>query len=187
METITAEQYLAMQQEQDHNRKLGGKRAKVSGDLAERLFEVSCNRYKDNGRIDWHKTFPEIVITERGMRGQVTGFPKEKATADYVGSVTELNGKTFWVEVKNVRGVNRKSISKTYHQYRQMKTSMNRGAMAFYLLRWHNDDFVEWRLYPLRLITTNENETLTFKRDDGYLCQSVDDCPLWLDVALEIK
>lgn len=189
METMTSEEFqgwISTPATKNANRQAGGRKAKAAGDEAEALFESACNEYKDHSRLDWQKTFPEIVITGRGMRGQVTGFPKEKGTADYVGSITELSGKTFWLEVKNVYGKNTKTINKSHHQCKQMQSATKFGALGFYLLRWHNDDFIEWRLYPVRNVVINDNLGITFERDKGFLCQAVNDRPMWLDVALEI-
>lgn len=168
------------------NRKLGGLRAKRSGEIAETEFDISASEYARFGQAHCQPTYAEFVVTKRLKGGQCVGFFKEKATSDRVLSIADLGGRTCWIEIKHVKAKDQKTIQNTMHQYRQMFDAQRDGnALCFYIVRWNYNSNIEWRLYPISTLDVDyDDATLTIIRESGLLVGGMQS-PDWLPVVTE--
>lgn len=167
-------------------RRLGGLKAKRSGEIAEDEFDISASEYARFGLVHCQPTYAEFVVLQRLSGGKCIGYFKKKATSDRVLSVTELGGRTCWIEVKHVKAKDRKTLQDTMHQYRQMFEAQRDGnALCFYIVRWNHNDKIEWRLYPINTLDAEyDDTTLTIVRENGLLVGGALS-PDWLSVVTE--
>ena len=128
--------------------------SKKKGGVTEELFELAANYYRNDGRLNWHKTYPEFVVLEQTDEGHTVGFFRDVAAADYVLSLPQMNGRTVWVEVKGfITAAHTRKHTQGLHQYDQMALSERDGdAAGFYLVCWTDKKNWRdplWRLYPV--------------------------------------
>lgn len=168
------------------NRKLGGLKAKRSGEIAEGEFDISAAEYAQFGLVHCQPTYAEFVVLSRLSGSKCVGYFKEKATSDRVLSIAELGGRACWIEIKHVKAKAQKTIQNTMHQYRQMYDAQRDGnALCFYIVRWNHNEDIEWRLYPIDVLDADYDDvTLTVTRENGLLVGGAVS-PDWLPVVME--
>lgn len=114
-----------------------GKRAKAYGDQFERLIEISCNYYRQQGLAYINKTFPPFIAM--GRKGnRVTGFYEKTGQPDFAGTLK--NGQSIVFEAKHTNSTNIPFKRVGHHQKLALKNHYELGAESFILIAFKLND-----------------------------------------------
>lgn len=166
----------------------GGLTAKRKGAATEREFDEGSNYYWRMGQLSWEATYPEFVPLGQ-HKGYQYGYFKAKSSPDRIVSITELGGRACWIEIKAVKGKDKKTFDRerdNLHQFGSLKNHAADGStLAYYATRWEYKREIEWRLYPIGSLALNEDGNLTLFREDGLYVGSPLGWPEWLPVVIQ--
>lgn len=167
----------------------------AKGSVTEQVFEQAATYYRNNGELAFYKTFPEFVVLGEANEGNVRGFFRDKATADYVLSVIVHDdlgrpyGQAVWIEIKGfyVKDLTTRKHKQGLHQFDQMKKAMTDGlAWGFYLTEWTSKRYDPvWVLYNVADLT-READHIPFGFANGHLVNSPLGWPEFLPAIFEL-
>ena len=130
----------------DTERRLAGKRAKLTGELFERLVEASCRHYRETGQAVIEKT-PEPMKPLSGMdsRGRFQACFTKPAQPDYKGVLR--GGRAVVFEAKHTDGDTIAYNRLTETQMNCMEAYHEMGALCFVLVSFGFQDFfrIPWQ------------------------------------------
>ena len=124
----------------DTERRLAGKRAKLTGELLEKLVEASCRYYREDGQAVIEKT-PEPMKPLSGMdsRGRFQACFTKPAQPDYKGVLR--GGRAVVFEAKHTDGDTIAYNRLTETQMDCMEAYHEMGALCFVLVSFGFRDF----------------------------------------------
>lgn len=124
----------------DMERRFAGKRAKLAGELFEKLIEASCRYYRDTGRAVIEKT-PEPMKPLSGMdrQGRFQACFTKAAQPDYKGVLH--GGRAVVFEAKHTDGDTIAYNRLTETQMDCMEAYHEMGALCFVLVSFGFQDF----------------------------------------------
>lgn len=113
-----------------------GARSKALGDRFEKLIELSCKRYKNQGKAYINKTFPPFT-TIRRQGNQMVGFYNKSGQPDFAGTLK--NGRSVVFEAKHTNSTNLPFERVAPHQKQALNAHCDLGAEAFILVAFKLD------------------------------------------------
>lgn len=114
-----------------------GKRAQAYGAQFERLIEISCRQYANQGVAYINKTYPPFTTLRRQGKN-VIGFYGQKGQPDFAGTLK--NGRSVVFESKHTSTTNIQFKQVAPHQKQSLKRHCDLGAESFILIAFKLDN-----------------------------------------------
>lgn len=142
--------------------KIRGKRSKAYGDRFENLIELSCKRYKNQGKAYINKTFPPFT-TIRRQGNQMVGFYNKSGQPDFAGTLK--NGRSVVFEAKHTNSTNIPFERVAQHQKQALNAHCDLGAEAFILVAFKLDSIYKIPIKDWLLLEKTVNKKSVNEKD----------------------
>lgn len=124
----------------------GGRHARINGQNFERLIDMACQRYKEDGKA-WIEKTPEPMkpLGKQNGRGQFLACYTKQAQPDYKGTLR--GGRTVVFEAKHTDAERIERSRLTEEQMEALRAHEALGAYCFILVSFRFDKFYRVPFY----------------------------------------
>lgn len=124
----------------------GGRHARINGQNFERLIDMACQRYKEDGKA-WIEKTPEPMkpLGKQNGRGQFLACYTKQAQPDYKGTLRGGRAVVFEAKHTDADRIERSRV--TDEQMEALRAHYALGAACFVLISFHFDRFYRVPFY----------------------------------------
>lgn len=124
----------------------GGRHARINGQNFERLIDLACQRYKEDG-VAWIEKTPEPMkpLGKQNGRGQFLACYTKQAQPDYKGTLRGGRAVVFEAKHTDADRIERSRV--TDEQLEALRGQRTLGAACFILVSFHFDRFYRIPFY----------------------------------------